>query len=106
MKLPADFFQKLRKIFLNKYAIVTIVFLGFLTFSGSNSLINRFKRGREIKSLEKEIKFYRSEINENKKKTQEMRSSKESLEKYAREQYYLKKDSEDIYIIKEDDEKK
>lgn len=106
MRISPTLLQKIRKIFLNKYAIVTIVFFTFLTFSGTNSLINRYKRNREINSLKKEIKYYKTEIIENKKKMIEMRSSNESLEKYAREQYLLKKDSEDIYIIKEKDEDK
>lgn len=106
MKISPVFFQKLKKIFINKYAIATIVFLAILTFSGTNSLIVRFKRAKELKSLKKEIKYYQTEINDNKKKMIEMRSGNESLEKYAREQYFLKKDSEDVYIIKEDDDKK
>lgn len=106
MKISPTFLQKFRKIFLNKYAIVIVIFFGFLTFSGNNSLITRFKRDKKLKSLKKEIKYYKSDIEINKKKMVEMRSSNETLEKYAREQYYLKKDSEDIYIIKEDDVEK
>ncbi len=106
MKFSSDFLHRLRKIFISKYVLVILIFLGFLTFSGSYSLIDRFKRSRNIRTTEKEIEFYRSEIEANKNKMNEMRASPASLEKYAREQYYLKKDSEDIYIIKEDDEKK
>ncbi len=89
MKISPTFLQKIRKIFLNKYAIVTIVFLGFLTFSGPNSLLTRFKRDKELKSLKNEIKYYKTDIENNKKKMVEMRSSNETLEKYAREQYYF-----------------
>lgn len=106
MKPSSDFFSKLRKIFINKYAVVVIIFFAFLTFSGSYSLLDRFRRATSIHTTEKEIEFYRSEIEANKKKMSEMRSSPASLGKYAREQYYLKKDSEDVYIIKEDDDKK
>lgn len=82
------------------------MFLAIITFSGSYSFINRFKRARELKSFQKEIKYYKTEIKNNKLKMQEMQSSDENLEKYGREKFYLKKDSEDIYIIKEDNDEK
>lgn len=95
---------KLRRFFLNKYFLVLVVFLVFILFFDQHNFINRWNTGRNVKSLEKEIKFYNSEIESNKKKMNDMQVSDESLEKYAREQYYLKKDSEDIFIIKEKDE--
>lgn len=96
--------NKLKKILLNKYVVVLVVFFVFLIFFDQHNLINRWKTGRNIKGLEKEIEFYNNEIESNKKKMNDMQVSDESLEKYAREHYYLKKDSEDIFIIKEKDE--
>ena len=97
--------SKLRRIVLNKYVLVLVVFLVFILFFDQHNLINRWKTGRNIRSLEKEIRFYNDEIEMNKKKMNDMQVSDESMEKYAREQYYLKKDSEDIFIIKETNEK-
>ena len=96
---------KLRRVFFNKYFLVLVAFFVFLIFFDQHNLINRWKTGRNIKSLEKEIRFYNGEIESNKQKMNEMQVSDESLETYAREQYYLKKDSEDIFIIKETNEK-
>lgn len=104
MRISPETLKKIRKIIFNKYAIVLIIFVLVLTFNGSYSLINRIKRGMEINSTKKEIKFYKTEIETNIKQMKEMRSSDKNLEKFAREKYYLKKDSEDIYIIKEDDD--
>ncbi|MGC3978563.1 MAG: septum formation initiator family protein [Paludibacteraceae bacterium] len=106
MKFSRDIFQKVPKMLLNKYLIVIAVFFVFLTFFDHNNLITRWKTGDKINEMKKEIDYYQTEIDNNKKKMVEMRSSSETLEKYAREEYNLKKDSEDIYIIHEEDEKK
>ena len=92
---------KIRRFIFNKYFLVLGAFLVFILFFDQHNLISRMETRRNIKSLEKEIRFYNSEIESNKKKMNEMQVSDESLETYAREQYYLKKDSEDIFIIKE-----
>lgn len=92
---------KLRKILLNKYFIVLLIFFVFILFFDQHNLVNRWKTGRNIRNLEKEINYYNEEIESNKKKMNEMQVSDKSLEQYAREHYYLKKDSEDIFIIKE-----
>jgi len=86
---------------LNKYLIVLLVFTVFIVFFDEHNLIDRFRTYREIKSLEKEMKFYQDEIEQTKKKKNELKSNNENLEKFAREQYLLKKPNEDIFIIKE-----
>ncbi len=86
---------------MNKYLIVLLVFTVFIVFFDEHNLIDRFRTYREIKSLEKEMKFYQDEIEQTKKKKNELKSNNENLEKFAREQYLLKKPNEDIFIIKE-----
>jgi len=93
--------KKLKSILLNKYLIVLLVFGVFIVFFDEHNLIDRFRTYREIKSLEKEMKFYQDEIEQTKKKKNELKSNNENLEKFAREQYLLKKPNEDIFIIKE-----
>ena len=92
-----------RRIILNKYAVTVVGFLIFLIFFDNHNLISRWETSRKINRMEKEIKFYQSEIDKNKAKMNEMQTSDESLERYAREQYHLKKDSEDVFIIKEEE---
>ncbi|HNX87819.1 MAG TPA: septum formation initiator family protein [Paludibacteraceae bacterium] len=92
-----------RHIILNKYVITLVVFFVFLIFFDDHNLINRWQTSRRIRGIEKEINFYQSEIDKNRKKMNEMQTSDKSLEKYAREQYYLKKDSEDVFIIREEE---
>ena len=91
------------RIILNKYVVTLVGFFIFLIFFDNHNLISRWETSRKINSMEKEIKFYQSEIDKNKAKMNEMQTSDESLEKYAREQYHLKKDSEDVFIIKEEE---
>ncbi|HNX11983.1 MAG TPA: septum formation initiator family protein [Paludibacteraceae bacterium] len=96
-------FSRFRRLLLNKYVVTLVGFFIFLIFFDNHNLISRWETSRKINSMEKEIKFYQSEIDKNKAKMNEMQTSDESLEKYAREQYHLKKDSEDVFIIKEEE---
>ncbi len=93
--------HKTKQIIFSKYFIVLAIFLVFFLFFDKYNLLSRWETGRNVKDLEKEIKFYEEEIESNKKKVIEMQAGEETLEKYAREQFYLKKDSEDVFIIKE-----
>jgi cell division protein DivIC len=93
--------NKLRKIFLNKYLIVFLIFAVFVTFFDEHSFIHRWQSYRRIVQMKKEMKYYQDEIKTNRQKKNELESSNENLEKFAREHYYLKKENEDIFIIKE-----
>lgn len=92
---------KITKLLFNKYTIVFVVFIVFVTFFDNHSLIHRWETHRRIVEMEKELKYYQKEIKDTRQKTNELRSNRENLEKFAREHYYMKKESEDIYIIKE-----
>ena len=86
---------------LNKYWLVTIVFLSVTFLIGDSNLYNRYKYDEKIRSLESEINRYKKEIEENKKKIQELQTDKVGLEQFAREEYLMKKEDEDIFIIEE-----
>ncbi len=92
---------RIKKIFLNKYLIVFVIFTVFVTFFDEHNLINRWRSHQRINRMEKEMKFYQDEIKATKQKKMELQSSDQNLEKFAREHYYLKKDNEDIFIINE-----
>lgn len=95
-----DFYSKyISKI--NAYWLVVVGFL-ILTFTvGDSNLYKRYTYDEKIRSLEKEIKHYREEIEMNRGKLNALRTDKEGLERFAREEYFMKKSDEDIYIIKE-----
>ena len=86
---------------LNGFQVVALLFLVVMLFVFSDSNIKkRVDCDREIRSLKKQIAFYRKQTEEDKEKLYELRSNKKNLEKYARENYYMKKDTEEIFIIK------
>jgi len=92
---------KLRRILLNKYFVVLVVFGVFVTFFDEHSLIHRWESYRKISRMEDELKFYQDEIKATKQKKIELQSSDANLEKFAREHYFMKRRNEDIFIIKE-----
>jgi cell division protein FtsB len=100
-------FKEFRKkkwfgILTNMYVLVLTVFLVWMVFFDTNSLLIHLELKREIDKLEKQQEFLREEI-ANDKKIIEKLSDPEELEKFAREQYYLKKKDEEIYLIEFED---
>ena len=100
-------FKDIRKkkwfgIITNMYVLVLTVFLVWMVFFDTNSLLIHLELKREIDKLEKQQEFLREEI-ANDKKIIEKLSDPEELEKFAREQYYLKKKDEEIYLIEFED---
>ena len=49
--------------------------------------------------MKREKEYYRKKIEEDKRKMEELLSSRENLEKFAREQYLMKRANEDIFVI-------
>jgi cell division protein FtsB len=68
---------------------------------GDSNLYVRYKYENKIRDLEREIRYYRKEIEINQKKLDDLRANKERLERYAREEFFMKKPNEDIFIIVE-----
>ena len=94
--------KKWFKILTNMYVLVLTVFLIWMVFFDTNSLLIHLELKKEIKKLEKTQDFLKKEIAKD-KKTIEKLSDQEELEKFAREQYYLKKRNEEIYLIEYED---
>ncbi|WP_425236658.1 FtsB family cell division protein [Ulvibacterium sp.] len=86
----------------NIYVLVLTVFVIWMLFFDTNSLLIHMELKKEIKKLEKQQDFLREEIAKDKKIIEKLSDPKE-LEKFAREQYYLKKKNEEIYLIEYED---
>ncbi|MDR0743485.1 MAG: septum formation initiator family protein [Tannerella sp.] len=86
---------------LNKYWLVTILFLAVTFFIGDSNLYNRYRYDEKIRTLENEIKRYKKEIEQNRKKILELQTDKAGLEQFAREEYLMKKEEEDLFIVEE-----
>ena len=90
--------SKFYKQFGNIYLIITTVFLIWIFFWDSNSVIVNLKLKKEINELEKR----KAELEKNIAIDKKIISSLEnldSLERYAREKLFMKKENEEIYII-------
>ena len=89
-------------ILTNIYVLVLTVFVIWMLFFDTNSLLIHRELKKEIKNLEKTQDFLQNEIEKDKKIIKKLSDSTE-LEKFAREQYYLKKKNEEIYLIEYED---
>ena len=94
--------KKWFKVFTNMYVLVLTVFVIWMVFFDTNSLLIHLELRKEIKKLEKQQEFLKTEIAKDKKVLKKL-SDPEELEKFAREQYYLKKKDEEIYLIEYED---
>ncbi|MFK5878519.1 MAG: septum formation initiator family protein [Flavobacteriaceae bacterium] len=93
--------NKTVRFFSNRYVLIFIVFIIWMTFGDENSFLLDRKFNKEIDKLETDKNFYQTEINADKKKIEKLEDP-EQLDKYAREKYNMKKENEDIYIIEYD----
>ncbi|MBU2945605.1 FtsB family cell division protein [Zobellia uliginosa] len=86
----------------NMYVLVLTVFVIWMLFFDTNSLLIHLELKKEIQKLEKQQEFLKDEIANDKKILKKL-SDPEELEKFAREQYFLKKKNEEIYLIEYED---
>ena len=84
---------------LNKYCVVIIIFLAITFTAGDSNIYKRYMYDEKIRVLENEIRHYQKEIEINRKKLDDLNTSKERLERFAREEYFMKEQDEDVFII-------
>ena len=99
-------FKDLRKktwfrIISNKYALISLVFIGWMIFLDTNSWFIHHELDQEIDELQDNKNYYQKEIAKDKAVFEKLQDSVE-LEKFARQKYYMKRPNEDIYIIEYD----
>lgn len=88
----------LKRIFVNKYAITLYIFAVIYIFLGNESMINHWKRTREIRVLQEQIRLVEQETAKTERMLQTF-DNKDSLERYAREQYKMHQPGEVIYLV-------
>lgn len=94
--------KKWFKVFTNTYILVLTIFVIWMAFFDTNSLLIHMELRNEIKKLEKQKDFLKEEIAKDKEILEKM-SDKNELEKLAREKYYMKKEKEEIFLIEYED---
>ena len=90
------------KIIKNKYFIIFVVFLLWISFFDRNNLVRTFQTRGKVKELKEQRAYYLKQIEETKRVKNELLYNKKNLEKFAREQYFMKKEAEEIFIVDEE----
>ncbi|WP_420319817.1 FtsB family cell division protein [Flagellimonas sp.] len=94
--------KKWFKVMTNMYVLVLTIFVIWMAFFDTNSLLIHLELRNEIKKLEKQKEFLQGEINKDKEILEKL-SDKDELEKFAREKFYMKKENEEIFLIEYED---
>lgn len=102
MNLKALKTKKWFKVASNMYVLVLTVFVIWMLFFDTNSLLIHWELKKEINNLEKTREYLQEEIEKDKVIIHKL-SDKDELKKFAREQYYLKRQNEEIYLIEYED---
>lgn len=93
-----NYWQKIRKVLINKYAITLMVFALLFMFFGDHSLIQYLKRVKKMRAIEAELVQTQQEI-EQAEAVMRVLDDVDSLERFAREQYRMHAPNEDVYIM-------
>jgi cell division protein DivIC len=85
----------------NKYIIVILAFLIWMTFFDPKDFGIIYSRTQKLKELKESEKHLTTEIANTRAELSLLKSDAESIETYAREHYYMKKDNEDLFIVRD-----
>jgi len=97
------------KCFTNTYILVLTLFVVWMAFFDTNSLMIHLELRKEVRKLKRQKEFLQQEIQKDQEILEKMSDGNE-LERLAREKYYMKKEKEEIFLIeyqdslKQDDE--
>ena len=93
--------NRLLKLIKSTYGIIIILFIIWMIFFDSNSLIIHNELNNDINELDNQKSYYEKEIAKDNIELQLIQSDS-GLEKYAREKLFMKKDNEEIFLIEYD----
>tara|TARA_Y100000739_G_scaffold83471_1_gene71144 strand:+ start:429 stop:728 length:300 start_codon:yes stop_codon:yes gene_type:complete len=93
--------NRLLKLIKSTYGIIIILFIIWMVFFDSNSLIIHNELNNDINELNDQKSYYEKEIAKDNIELQLIQSDS-GLEKYAREKLFMKKDNEEIFLIEYD----
>ena len=99
-----NYYDKLPPVLKNKFVLVTLALLIWVTFFDSNNWIKQARLQSEINDLEEQKEYYIKEIEKDSIALFDLNNNTENQEKFAREKYLMKKENEDIIVIIKDDE--
>ena len=93
-----NYWQKIRKVLINKYAITLYVFAVLFLFMGNHSAVQYIKRAKKMRALEAELVQTQQDI-EQAEAVMRVLDDVDSLERFAREQYRMHAPNEDVFIV-------
>lgn len=96
-----DIFHGPHRSFAWTVVVVTCIFLIVWTFGPGNTFVGWIRAKRDISSMERQIRDYGAKTSEMDERIHELRSSRDSLEKFAREKFLFSAPGEDIYLVDE-----
>lgn len=83
-----------------RYAIVaTTLFVVLVGFVNQNNIVRWVKAGFEIRSQERQIERYSTEIKEMDSQIHGLTSNRDSLECFARESFGFAEPGDDVYVV-------
>ncbi len=91
--------KKILSLLKNRYVLVTLFMITWLAFFDRYNFIKRWEDNSELRKVRQESEYYKKQIEDIRKKSDELVKNKESMERFARERYYMKKDNEEVYIV-------
>ena len=93
--------NRLFKLIKSTYGVIIILFIFWMIFFDSNSLIIHNELNNDINELDVQKSYYEEVIAKDNIELQLIQTDS-GLEKYAREKLFMKKDNEEIFLIKYD----
>lgn len=93
--------NRLFKLIKSTYGIIIILFIFWMIFFDSNSLIIHNELNNDINELDVQKSYYEKEIAKDNIELQLIQTDS-GLEKYAREKLLMKKENEEIFLIEYD----
>ena len=93
--------NRLFKLIKSTYGVIIILFIIWMIFFDSNSLIIHNELNNDINELDVQKSYYEEEIAKDNIELQLIQTDS-GLEKYARENLFMKKDNEEVFLIEYD----
>src|SRR5688500_3037023 len=94
------FFAAIPSIFKNKYLLTGIAFVVWMLFFDSDDYFVQADRRSELNNLQESKEYFTSEIEKERRFSEELRSNPAAIEKLAREKYFMKKDNEELFLVR------
>jgi len=88
-----------KKVFWNKYFFIVVIFVVWMVFFDTHSMLNHNDLATQIENYKIEKEKMIEKLSQSSEKFEKLKNNTEERERYARENYFMKRDNEDIIIV-------